>query len=57
MVDTRRAGLLLYGLHLAANLHKRASRLEMGNQNLPSSSETALQGTNNSIWRNQAAAE
>jgi len=25
MVDTRRAGLLLYGLHLAANLQKRAS--------------------------------
>ena len=24
MVDTRRAGLLLYGLHLAANLHKHA---------------------------------
>jgi hypothetical protein len=27
MVDTRRAGLLLYGLHLAANLHNRASKL------------------------------
>jgi hypothetical protein len=26
MVDARRAGLLLYGLHLAANLHKRASK-------------------------------
>lgn len=25
MVDTRRVGLLLYGLHLAANLQKRAS--------------------------------
>lgn len=27
LVDTRRAGLLLYGLHLAANLEKRMSAL------------------------------
>jgi len=32
LVDTRRAGLLLYGLHLAADLCKRASRTEPRNQ-------------------------
>jgi hypothetical protein len=43
LVDTRRAGLLLYGLHLAANLDKRMSALAWRNQDdLPSSPEPAL---------------
>lgn len=32
LVDTRRAGLLLYGLHLAANLDKRLSNPRLQNQ-------------------------